>query len=245
VLAELTALLLAAGGSDGTDWFAISHLLTDALCTTAHDRVSGALVEDCHQAPDPERRIDLAKLRADKRLLTMTEHQYGDASVLVFEYSDSAVEARAFREDIGPQPGCWLDAFAAAKTPPPECDRQLVFIASAPGRKKHRFDMIACSPEQKERALEYVRDVTLGSGPKVMEKASKSPTRSVSPNEVARLIGMSSAELIAKYGFPDAVWARYPDGFQWLYPLGGGKPPGLSIVFSRNRRASSTTVPCP
>ena len=83
-----------------------------------------------------------------------------------------------------------------------------MFICERSGVARVRvvFDLIACSTAQTERALAYVRDVSRGQGPKVIEQDPRSHGRAIRSREVGRLIAMSSAEVLRKYGLPE--WMR-------------------------------------
>jgi hypothetical protein len=240
LITPLTIALLASAAQP--EWVVFGRMMTDTFCTTAHDRVSGAVVGGCSTAPDG---IDVPALLADRRLQTSREHLYGRASVLVLEYADPEFDIRRLREDIGPTPGCFLDQFLRAKTPSAICDRQMVFIALVADGRRRRFDMARCSVEQTERALTYVRDTVLGTGPPVIEKPAGAATQEVQPSDSSALLGASLPDVLAQYGPPADVWPHYPDGLQLTYPLAGSNGMGLILALDRSRHVRTTRAPCP
>ena len=226
------------------DWVAITDFQTDAWCTTAHDRVSGARVTDCRYAGDTGSTDN--KPCGSDRSVSRQVRKIGTKEVEVVECPNPSRYVEKWRADIGSEAlddGCSLSELLKSYTVPSACERERVFAVKLTGDGRHEFRLVECSREQFDRALEYVLAVSEGAGPTPIEEQS-APTRPIDKANLPTIgKGVTLASLISDYGPPDSVWPRYPDAFSLVYPVVDGS--GQAVIhFNKERQTVGAALVC-
>jgi hypothetical protein len=232
--------LLTAYSSVSEDWLAIRIVFTDNVCTTAHDRVSGARVIDCtddNGYEDPQ---------SSDRFVSERLISENGAEIRVLEYRDPDRDLDRFRADLSDDSSdCWIEEYLRALRVPDACTRQFVYVVRKPGGLTRQYNAKVCSTEQQRRSLEYVRRLTRGGDPALVSREENGPTQSIPLSDAeTKLPTMTLEQVLRAYGSPWQVWPRYPDAVSLLYPSLGDPRKDVVIHLNRKRAVIRVSVLC-
>jgi hypothetical protein len=240
ITAALALALAVAAGEP--EWLVFEQFTGDAVCTTAHDRVSGAFVRSCSN--DAFERI---VARHKGRPSRTEEHALPGVllKVLEFDWLEPSDEVRRLVTDVTggrePAPGSHVAAFLATRTPSTTCNAELIMLGMH-GDRSMTAQAVVCSPQQRVRVIAFLTSLLRGERYVTIRDGNASKKCSVPAASLGTIAaGTPVARVIEKLGPPSGlVWPLLPEGFTILCETDDPSAIQVAIDFTKDRRVKGT-----